>query len=51
MTMPEIPNAKELCRVLAEPGGSDIALIEPEGRDPFYVTLDVNGALVEVSRT
>lgn len=50
MTLTGIPNPDELRAVLAEPGGSDIALIEIEGEEPFYVGLDADGELERVER-
>lgn len=45
-----IPDAEALRYLLAAPGGADIALIEIEGRDPFYVGLDMYGELAEIQR-
>lgn len=41
-----IPDADQLRAALAAPGGSDIAVIEVDGHDPFYVELDKDGSLV-----
>lgn len=46
-----IPNADELRELLAAEGGADVALIEIEGREPFYVGLDADGELIEVTRS
>jgi hypothetical protein len=47
----EISNAAELRELLAADDGPDVALIEVEGRSPFYVGLDDAGDLVEVKRS
>lgn len=47
----QIPDAAQLRDLLAADEGPDVALIEVEGRAPFYVGLDAEGALVEVQRS
>lgn len=49
MDLTGIPDPEALRKVLAEEGGSDVALIEPDGPgDPFYVGLDDDGNLVKL---
>ncbi|MFJ4173983.1 hypothetical protein [Microbacterium sp. NPDC089696] len=49
--MDAIPDAEKLRELLAAEGGADVALIEVEGRAPFYVGLNDDGELVEVHRS
>jgi hypothetical protein len=46
-----IPNADELRVLLASEPGADVALIEVEGHEPFYVGLDDAGELVRIERS